>query len=48
MLQRLQIALAQVKAAISSKYNPSNHIFFVLKKRNNWKLYTNMTKSIKL
>ena len=37
ILQRLQIALAQVKAGNKSEtlINKTNHIFFVLSKRNN-------------
>ena len=38
MLQRLPIALAQVQAGHTSKkivkWNPANHIFFVLSKTN--------------
>ena len=48
MIQRLPIALLQVKVGKTSSRNQTNHLFFVSSKKNTKKVYNNIMNSIKI
>ena len=48
MIQRLPIALLQVKVGKTSSRNQTNHLFFVSSKKYTKKVYNNIMNSIKI